>query len=65
MRSRHLRITWGRSDRIGAHYVLAIGCHLVAHVVIHPSMWAGSAHFFRKQIWLRPINYAALAGGDA
>jgi hypothetical protein len=48
-----------RKDRIGTY--LAIGpwwCRL--GLGWHPSCWYGAFHMFRKVIWMRPINYAAI-----
>lgn len=48
-------------DRIGTHYVLRLTWRFSLHIVIHPTMWAGSLYVLRRRLWLRPIDYIAIA----
>ncbi|EPR09886.1 hypothetical protein M527_07110 [Sphingobium indicum IP26] len=50
-------IRWSR-DRLGLHVTFRLTWRLSIGIVRQPGRWAGSAYFWRRRIWLRPIDYA-------
>lgn len=51
---------WTTKDRIGRHFALGPTSARL-HLVFHPAMWAGCLYICKKLVWLREINYRAIA----
>ena len=50
---------WFR-DRIGLNISFRITWRFELSIAIHPAMWAGVLYIFRRRLWIRPIDYAAI-----